>query len=283
MTLNMRTYKGFNKQPYCEAHIPKAKATTMAETPELKRIAENTKIQSNVKYHAEFEKAKGKFTQVADDPETLRIKQNSKIISNVAYHGELQKKAIMEQKRTMTGENGEQIEYVEYPDGTITPTSNVNANPAPPPTAHSPVQRAPGRIADYDPLSEARPSPYSARQAATTVIYTSDKGPVTNPPVRKIGSVADIDPVNEYYGSLTPAMNNNHVTQNQPPPPPPTSGRVYRAMYDYEAQDVDEVSFCDGDLIINCTAIDEGWMTGVVQRTGHHGMLPANYVEPAQI
>lgn len=93
---------------YCR-HIPKAKATTMAETPELKRIAENTKIQSNVKYHAEFEKAKGKFTQVADDPETLRIKQNSKIISNVAYHGELEKKAIMEQKRTMTGENGEQI------------------------------------------------------------------------------------------------------------------------------------------------------------------------------
>ena len=29
-------------------HIPKAKATTVAETPELKRIAENTKIQSNV-------------------------------------------------------------------------------------------------------------------------------------------------------------------------------------------------------------------------------------------
>lgn len=95
-------------------HIPKAKATTMAETPELKRIAENTKIQSNVKYHAEFEKAKGKFTQVADDPETLRIKQNSKIISNVAYHGELQKKAIMEQKRTMTGENGEQIGKYSY-------------------------------------------------------------------------------------------------------------------------------------------------------------------------
>ena len=81
----------------------------MAVTPELTRIAENTKIQSNVKYHAEFEKAKGKFTQVADDPETMRVKQNSKIISNVAYHGELEKKAIMEQKRTMTGENGEQI------------------------------------------------------------------------------------------------------------------------------------------------------------------------------
>lgn len=46
-------------------HIPKAKATAIADTPELKRIAENTKIQSNVKYHADFEKTKGKFTQVS--------------------------------------------------------------------------------------------------------------------------------------------------------------------------------------------------------------------------
>lgn len=45
-------------------HIPKAKATAIADTPELKRIAKNTKIQSNVKYHADFEKNKGKLTQV---------------------------------------------------------------------------------------------------------------------------------------------------------------------------------------------------------------------------
>lgn len=80
-------------------HVPKAKATTIAETPELKRIAENTKLQSNVKYHAEFEKQKGKLTQVADDPETLRLRQNTKNISNVAYHGDLQKKAAMEKQR----------------------------------------------------------------------------------------------------------------------------------------------------------------------------------------
>ncbi|CAG9794481.1 unnamed protein product [Diatraea saccharalis] len=109
MTLNMRTYKGYGKLPYCEAHVPKAKHTTMAETPELKRIAENTKIQSNVKYHADFEKSKGKFTQVADDPETLRIKANTKIISNVAYHGDLEKKAQMEKQRQMN-ENGELVD-----------------------------------------------------------------------------------------------------------------------------------------------------------------------------
>lgn len=99
MTLNMKTYKGFNKLPYCNAHCPQAKHTTVADTPEAKRLAENTRIQSQVKYHADFEKLKGKVTQVADDPETMRIRQTSKIISNVAYHGELERKSLMEQRR----------------------------------------------------------------------------------------------------------------------------------------------------------------------------------------
>lgn len=54
-------------------------------------------------------------------------------------------------------------------------------------------------------------------------------------------------------------------------------------MYDYEANDGDEVSFREGDLITKVSSIDEGWMTGRVQRTGLTGMLPANYVEQAQI
>lgn len=58
-------------------------------------------------------------------------------------------------------------------------------------------------------------------------------------------------------------------------------GRCFRAIYDYNAQDIDEVSFLDGDLVINCQPIDDGWMTGTVQRTGQTGMLPSNYVESA--
>ncbi|KAK3930565.1 LIM and SH3 domain protein [Frankliniella fusca] len=347
MALNMRNYKGFNKDPYCEAHVPKAKATTMADTPELKRIQENTKLQSNVKYHAEFEKAKGKFTQVADDPETLRIKQNSKIISNVAYHGDLEKKAVMEQKRVLTGENGEAQN--DDAGGSVAEfSSHANHREEPPPVTHTqysqppqqqhqpayhappsqpthhvtqmssgyghvPPPHQPGKIADYDPLSGApRNSPYSARQAST-LIYSSGRGAVTSQPNRRIGSVADLDPVNDFYGSIATDYrssnnnanhNNNHAASSgypqtrhqapvqqqyyQPPPqqyqpPPSRSGRVYRAMYDYEAQDRDEVSFRDGDMIVNCTPIDEGWMTGVVQRTGQSGMLPANYVELAHL
>ena len=58
-----------------------------------------------------------------------------------------------------------------------------------------------------------------------------------------------------------------------------SSSSVYVAMYDYEAQDTDEVSFVDGDRIIDSEAIDDGWMYGRVLRTGRFGMLPSNYVE----
>lgn len=115
MTLNMKTYKGFNKLPYCSAHCPQAKHTAVADTPEAKRLAENTRIQSQVKYHEDFEKLKGKVTQVADDPETMRIRQTSKIISNVAYHGELERKNLMEQRRGLLppDRNG----HDDYPAG----------------------------------------------------------------------------------------------------------------------------------------------------------------------
>ncbi|XP_075748272.1 LIM and SH3 domain protein Lasp isoform X4 [Rhipicephalus microplus] len=241
MTLNMKTYKGFNKLPYCSAHCPQAKHTTVADTPEAKRLAENTRIQSQVKYHEDFEKLKGKVTQVADDPETMRIRQTSKIISNVAYHGELERKNLMEQRRGLLPQDR---------------------------NGHGDSQGA-----------EQEPAPCDIAQFLQTQ------------PVRKVGSIADYDPLNDNYGSsavgynaaqsqhyyrgTTTAMQRMMPSQSQVP-----SGRTFRAMYDYVAQDVDEVSFLDGDMIVSCVPIDEGWMTGTVQRTGLTGMLPANYVEP---
>lgn len=58
-----------------------------------------------------------------------------------------------------------------------------------------------------------------------------------------------------------------------------SSGPHYVAIYDYAAADDDEVSFAEGDAIIDGQVIDEGWMTGTVERTGERGMLPSNYVE----
>ena len=56
-------------------------------------------------------------------------------------------------------------------------------------------------------------------------------------------------------------------------------GPRYVAVYDYTAADDDEISFVEGDSILNVEVIDEGWMTGTVERTGDSGMLPSNYVE----
>lgn len=69
---------------------------------------------------------------------------------------------------------------------------------------------------------------------------------------------------------------------SQPRAHPPSSlspQKRFRAVYDYNAADEDEVSFQDGDTIINVQQIDDGWMYGTVERTGDTGMLPANYVE----
>ncbi|OUC47144.1 putative LIM domain protein [Trichinella nativa] len=46
MVLTMKNYKGYEKQPYCEAHYPKTKASVVADTPEMRRLQENTKNQS---------------------------------------------------------------------------------------------------------------------------------------------------------------------------------------------------------------------------------------------
>lgn len=64
-----------------------------------------------------------------------------------------------------------------------------------------------------------------------------------------------------------------------PTDPPLSPQKRFRAVYDYNAADEDEVSFQDGDTIINVQQIDDGWMYGTVERTGDTGMLPANYVE----
>uniref|UniRef100_A0A671Q9K5 Nebulette-like n=1 Tax=Sinocyclocheilus anshuiensis TaxID=1608454 RepID=A0A671Q9K5_9TELE len=77
------------------------------------------------------------------------------------------------------------------------------------------------------------------------------------------------------HHSHHPQQGYGHSVQS----PPHSMQRVYRALYDYAAQDHDEVSFRDGDVIVNAQPIDEGWLFGTVQRTGRSGMLPANYVQ----
>ncbi|XP_070175397.1 LIM and SH3 domain protein F42H10.3-like isoform X2 [Littorina saxatilis] len=323
MTLNMKNYKGYEKLPYCNAHYPTSRPTQVADTPESRRIAENTKIQSQVKYHADFERQKGHKTSVADDPETARIRQNTAIQSNINYWG------VKEQRDAMEGRR---------------PNEAIDDGGR---------RRNPGKISDYDPGdSHQFNSPYSGKPQANIVYdsqsgegqrsytagerrsytdqdrrsytdqdrrsythdqdrrsytddrrsytddrrsYTDNTTTISNPGRRQPGSIADYDPMTQNRPGMTaapPGYQAHPEPVRQPPqpayqppvqPPPPqvqkSKGLVCKAMYDYQAADSDEVSFMDGDLIIECTPVDAGWMTGRVERSGQYGMLPSNYVE----
>ncbi|XGW17933.1 hypothetical protein V3C99_002494 [Haemonchus contortus] len=182
MTLNMKNYKGYDKMPYCEPHYPKTVASVVMDTPEMRRVAENTKNQSQVQYHAAYEKTKGTKIEVADDPEMERHRKNMQAQSQIAYTGELDKRKKMEEVRP-----------------TFVPAEASEKNAA---------------------------------------------------------------------KSLSPGGN---------------AGFAVKAIYDYTAADKDEVSFLEGDIIVNCEKVDDGWMTGTVQRTLQWGMLPANYVQPHKL
>nr|XP_046178126.1 nebulette isoform X2 [Oncorhynchus gorbuscha] len=55
MTLNMKNYKGYEKKPYCNSHYPKQSFTIVADTPENLRLRQQSELQSQVKYHKDFE------------------------------------------------------------------------------------------------------------------------------------------------------------------------------------------------------------------------------------
>ncbi|CAJ0942737.1 unnamed protein product, partial [Mesorhabditis belari] len=285
MALNMKNYKGYNKMPYCEPHYPKTVASVVADTPEMRRIAENTKLQSQIAYHAEYEKMKGTKIQIADDPEISRHLANTKVQSQVAYTGELAKRIDQEQMRHHTQQTQEQ----DGPRGV--------------------------------PVFSGEPT-YSSRMAqqSGTLIYSSELGGslIVNQPNRAVGSIADYDPMNGNWGTVgggagTRASHSSNPDETNSSYTRSTSnaqrmaadiahefaarsnggsahasnsgsaggaGFTVKAIYDYTAADKDEISFAEGDVIVNCQKVDDGWMTGTVQRTRQWGMLPANYVEP---
>ena len=65
----------------------------------------------------------------------------------------------------------------------------------------------------------------------------------------------------------------------QPPPQQPDAndGICARAIYDYQAEDEDELTFDPGELITQIDKFDEGWWKGTCR--GQEGVFPANYVE----
>ncbi|XP_071505317.1 abl interactor 2-like [Diadema antillarum] len=61
------------------------------------------------------------------------------------------------------------------------------------------------------------------------------------------------------------------------PPPPPPPPPIVTAIYDYTAQQPDEMTFCEDDVIYVTKDFKDGWLLGV--RNGVTAMIPGNYVK----
>uniref|UniRef100_A0A8D0IDB2 Nebulette n=204 Tax=Amniota TaxID=32524 RepID=A0A8D0IDB2_PIG len=209
---------------------------------------------------------KQSFTTVADTPENLRLKQQSELQSQVKYKRDFEESKgrgfsivtdtpeLQRLKRTQ-----EQISNVKY---------------------HEDFEKTKGR--GFTPVVD---DPVTERVRKNTQVVSDAAYKGVHPHIvemdRRPGIIVAPVLPGAYQQSHSQGYGYMHQTslssvrsmQHSP------NLRTYRAMYDYSAQDEDEVSFRDGDYIVNVQPIDDGWMYGTVQRTGKTGMLPANYIE----
>ncbi|KYO18010.1 nebulin-related-anchoring protein isoform A [Alligator mississippiensis] len=258
------------------------RAAYVLDTPEMRRVRDSQRHISTVKYHEDFEKHKGSFTPVVTDPITERVKKNTYDFSDINYRGIQRRVVEMECKRVDQDQ-----------DNNLTDLRVWRTNP--------------GSVFDYDPAEDniqsrslhkisvhaQRRSREHSRSASALSISAGDEksehseGGEQHLSYYSNGGFFATTTTVGYKQAKTvelPQQRSSSVATQQTtvssvPSHPSTAGKTYRAMYDYMAADADEVSFKDGDTIVNVQAIDEGWMYGTVQRTGKTGMLPANYVE----
>ncbi|XP_054848795.1 LIM and SH3 domain protein 1 [Eublepharis macularius] len=230
------------------------------------------KMTLNMKNYKGYEKKpycnahypKQSFTMVADTPENLRLKQQSELQSQVRYKEEFEKNkgkgfsVVADtpelQRIKKTQDQISNIKYHEEFEKSRMGTPGGEGGEL--------ERRNSQEGANYRRPVEQQPPP-SHQQPHH--IQPSTPAYHHQPPQQA---------ASQSYGYKEPAAPVS-IQRNVPS----GGGKRFRAVYDYNAADEDEVSFQDGDTIINVQQIDDGWMYGTVERTGDTGMLPANYVE----
>ncbi|XP_019745137.1 nebulette isoform X3 [Hippocampus comes] len=268
------------------------------ETPEMKRVRRNQENISSVKYQRGLQEVRGRSCTELDTPEYRRVRRSQDSVSMAKYHEDFERargrgytpgldepgmERYQRANHMMTDPGPNQVMDTDRRPGGIIVDLKV-------------WRTDPGSIFDFDPLeddvqskslrrmsewAERRLSRPQSRQSHSSL--TSDlweRSSCDTPAPVLPGAYhqgVHMQPQPQYHGYMhqTSMSSVRSVTS----PPHSSAMRVYRALYDYAAQDHDEVSFRDGDVIVNAQPIDEGWMYGTVQRTGKSGMLPANYVE----
>ncbi|XP_069846583.1 nebulette isoform X6 [Dipodomys merriami] len=254
----------------------KGRPSLILDTPGLRHAKEAQNHISMVKYHEDFEKTKGRgFTPIVDDPVTERVRKNTQVISDAAYKGvqphvvEMDRRpGIIVDLKVWRTDPGSIFDIDPLEDNIQSRSLHMLSEKASQyrrhrSRSHSSSTFGTGLGDDKSEISELYPS----FSCCSEVTRPSDEGAPVLPGAYQQSH-------SQGYGYMhQTSMSSMRSMQHSP------NLRTYRAMYDYSAQDEDEVSFRDGDYIVNVQPIDDGWMYGTVQRTGRTGMLPANYIE----
>ncbi|XP_074835147.1 LIM and SH3 domain protein 1 [Carettochelys insculpta] len=220
------------------------------------------KMTLNMKNYKGYEKKpycnahypKQSFTMVADTPENLRLKQQSELQSQIRYKEEFEKN---KGKGFSVVADTPELQRIKKTQDQI---SNIKYHEEFEKSRMGPSGGEGGEMErrnSQDSANYRRP----VEQHHQPQVQPSSPGYQQQPPSQPYGFKEPTAPVS--------------IQRNAPS----GGGKRFRAVYDYNAADEDEVSFQDGDTIVNVQQIDDGWMYGTVERTGDTGMLPANYVE----
>ncbi|CAF1246702.1 unnamed protein product, partial [Didymodactylos carnosus] len=298
MTLNVKNVKGYDKLPYCNVHYPQQKPTVVVDNPEMQRIKQLTDIQSNVKYHEDFNKNKGKFTAVSDDPATIRAKEHQRVVSQAEYTGKRKDSTTQliqdnQQHHPFHMSQQQPVQH-HYPLSSQQPNGKGGD-----------LTTAVGRVADYDPLNDDRGSLMRGYEPTSKALHATkfesqgaSKSNVYHPTMTSsnFNSENSGRPQQNHQDThQQQSNNNNNNNNNHTQKYEPEEEHQYhtvnshgdgsgshmkvRALYNYQAMENDEISFNEGDLIVECEEIDAGWMLGRHSETKDKGLLPSNYVE----
>uniref|UniRef100_S4RVX5 SH3 domain-containing protein n=1 Tax=Petromyzon marinus TaxID=7757 RepID=S4RVX5_PETMA len=253
----------------------------LLDTPEMRRVRQNQRDISMVKYHADFERSKARgFTPVTDDPITERVRKNTQDVSDIAYRGITRRVVQME---STSAEQGGTTARLDLRVWRTNPGSIFDYDPA-----EDNIQSRSLHVLSVQAKRYGREYPRSLSALSTS---TGDEKSEMSGPTRTASFCSNtyssqpavqfqVSQQTAFLASAGVNVSASHRSLLSPVSSHLSStSRTYRAVYEYTAADRDEVSFQDGDVIVNTQQIDEGWMYGTVQRTGISGMLPANYVQ----
>jgi myosin-1 len=143
--------------------------------------------------------------------------------------------------------------------------SNASSTPTPAASSYTPPAPAP---------APSQAPTHANNPIANAILAKSQNSMVHSNP----SAVAQQVKVTKASAPVNPTI--NQIKKRPPPTPPPKKKLpTVKAIYAYNANEADELTFNAGDIIYVISKDDSGWWTGVKQGEQKKGLFPSNYVQ----